>query len=442
MLGNIILLSLTLFFLLKKMEKGLLVIILISLFNDLFQVPLINIKTYQLIVLIYSPTAIAYWIRNAHPLKHKLYSLIIEYYYLIILGLIFGFLHPWQGDYDHLRSWSQLAEGRTIVQLIRLFSEISSIFVVFYWLQTKKITLSFMGKSMSIILVLMVIAAISDGLTNYLIRSLLFGEEARLILGRFMGLNGEPRAFGKMCSYGLLFLLVMKGELSNKVIKAGIVFSVIGIIISFSASTYVFTFIWFIILVFYRTIKLKGVSLIIIFSIFISMYYLVNNNNFISNITIGKLEKTFSNQKTLIEKVDMLEPDIFTRFEVFDRAALNFLYREPLYFIIGVGPNLISIPSSPYLTRSTYAIYGENIDSVPHSFIINLLSRSGLIGLFLWLVFFMQMYHCLRKKPPILKVFFVAIFISNFIVSSACFYLYLGVIVFLYSNSSKNKIYD
>jgi hypothetical protein len=429
MIGNILILVITMIFLIKKYQKGLFVIIVISLFNDLFEIPLIDIKYYQFIVLIYSPKIIMFWFKESGCFKRQILPIIIEYYYLIIIGVIFGFLFPWKGNYDHLRLWSQLSEGRTIVQLIRFFSDILLIILVFHWFRTKSISISFLVNSLSIILTISVIIAVIDGLTGYPIRQILFGEQTRLIEGRFIGLCGEPRGFGKICSFGLLLLLVMKNRNYYFFLKTGIIFSIVGIVISFSASTYILTVCWIIILLVYRVMKFNVVSFITFSIIIAGMFYLISNVDFFQKVTLTKIDKVIGGSGTAaIEKVGVFEPDIFTRFEVFDRAALNFLYREPLYFITGVGPNLISIPSSPYLTRATYAIYGENIDSVPHSFLINLISRSGIIGFSLWIIFFINIYGKLRKEKIILALF-VSVFISNLIVNTSIFYFYLGILL-------------
>jgi hypothetical protein len=168
--------------------------------------------------------------------------------------------------------------------------------------------------------------------------------------------------------------------------------------------------------------------------LFIS-FFLIKQNEFFQDNTFSKIEAvlrfTGGEQSTFYEeKVDSDEPDLFKRFEVFDRAALNFLYRHPFYWIVGTGPNLISIPASPYITETNKSIYGSTIDSVPHSFIINLISRSGVIGLFLWTVAFLkfrkQLLNCMKSQ----KVFFYGLIVSQLLVSSILFYFFLGIILF------------
>jgi hypothetical protein len=180
-------------------------------------------------------------------------------------------------------------------------------------------------------------------------------------------------------------------------------------------------------LLFYKTVKINtSLVFITIITIAIITTFYQNDEIFIVKI---KIEKVIKEKQEIEEKVYTDEPDFFSKFEVFDRAALNFVYKNPQFIIIGVGPNLISIPSSPYLTSFAYSIYGVNIDSVPHTFIINLLSRSGLIGLILWLMFFIKVSKMLKKKSLLLTSLLAATFVSNLIVQMSIFYFYIGIIL-------------
>ncbi len=131
--------------------------------------------------------------------------------------------------------------------------------------------------------------------------------------------------------------------------------------------------------------------------------------------------------------------NFFSHFEIFDRAALNFLYFNKDYIITGTGPNLISIPSSKYLTETNSKEYEDRIDSAPHSFIINLLARSGLIGLFLWLLFFFKLAKKTFQKSIGIFAFFMAIFIANMMVLTSYYLFALGIILYLV-NEKKTQI--
>ncbi len=160
--------------------------------------------------------------------------------------------------------------------------------------------------------------------------------------------------------------------------------------------------------------------------------------------TYKKIEVVLSGNIDALDddKVAENEPQIFTRFEVFDRAALNFLYNKPLYFLLGTGSNLISIPASPYLSSVAYSIYGDRIDSAPHTFFVNLISRSGLIGLIYWILFFFKLTFYNKKFTKKSTHFFIFLFIANFISFNIIFYVYLGLIFYMKYDYKNLKLYD
>ena len=133
------------------------------------------------------------------------------------------------------------------------------------------------------------------------------------------------------------------------------------------------------------------------------------------------------------------EPEVFTRFEVFDRAALNFFYNNPKHLILGTGPNLISIPSSEYLDRSGIVTFDGMIVGVPGFGIINLLSRSGLIGLFFYFFTYLKIQKILRKRKQILlSNVFQTVSVMFVFINSPWFYFTVGFIL-AQSENFKNK---
>ena len=295
--------------------------------------------------------------------------------------------------------------------------------------------MNFLFKVFSIIISITVIVSLVDYLADNKIKLFLFSDTARDIFSRFTGLNGEPRAFGKTCSLAALFLISFLPKFNKDKKILGIVLSFIGIVISFSASAYIATVIWVSVLVasilFINKKRIK--YLIVFFPIALFVVFYLNSNSFYMSETSKKMEKVVSivdsGNNFYFEKIDSKEPKILSHFEVFDRAALNFLYRNPFYGLIGTGPNLISIPASPYLTRAAFAIYGDRIDSTPHAFFVNILARSGIIGLFLWLLFCRRFTKSIDASNKDQKMFFVTLFIFNLVVSSNLFYFFIGVLL-------------
>lgn len=439
MLGSLLLLVFFLFFFIRNNIKGIAVVIIISLLNDMFIFSLgFSLPMHYLISLIYLPKVIFEYKLIPFKAKKLLAPIYVELLYLIILAVFFGFIFPWKSEFDYQRTWSQKAEGRAIIQVIKLISEISLVLLLVLWLNTKRLTVSYLLKVTAIVIISSVIFAFVDPFLG--LKNILFSE-LRDVEGRFTALNVEPRTFGRICSFVLLLLLPFKNLLKNKIIKIGIIFSSIGIVISLSASTYLMTLVWLIVyIIIMKKFKLFLIGIPLLFGIL----FFLNQNQFFREQTLKKIEiaSAQNNGFAAKEKVNEQEPDFFASFEVFDRAALNFLYNEPMYFITGTGPNLISIPSSPYLTASTYTIYENRIDSVPHTFIVNLISRSGLIGLFIWIVFFVKFKNSSKGINKEQQALFICTMIAYFIVATSFFLFIIAILTYNISINSKKKLND
>ncbi|WP_426091848.1 hypothetical protein [Flavobacterium sp. DSR3-2] len=436
MIGTFLLLILFFFFFLRDNTTGIVSIIIISLMNDMFELSLgFSLAVHYIIALVYIPKLLLDYKFISLKNRQLIRPLYIELFYLIFLAIFFGYIEPWESRYDYERSWSQKAEGRAIIQIFRLFAEFALMLILLLWLNKKRITIDYLLKAISLIMFFTLMMAFFDTALNGGLKQIFFSG-SRILGDRFTGFNGEPRAFGRMCSFVLLFLVTFRASNKNKLIKIGMWSSIIGLVISLSASAYLMTLVWgtvFIIITQRYKYLFFGIPLILF------LLFFLNQNEFFKESTLKKIENMVSNgggynQK---EKVNAQEPEIFSSFEIFDRAALNFLYDEPFFFIIGTGPNMISIPSSPYLTASSYAIYENRIDSVPHSFLVNLTARSGIIGLTLWFVFFRRFKNALKGFDKKLQALFICVMLSQFIVDTSMFLLIIAVLLFIAQKNEK-----
>lgn len=437
MIVPLLMLSLFLFFFTLGYTKAILPIIILSLTNDLLTLNIgFSLPVHYVISLLYIPKLLLYY-KIVNPRVTKILSpLFIEILYLIFLGIILGFLFPWRSDYDYLRSWSQMAGGKAIVQTVRLVAEFSLLLLIYFWLSTRQITLIYLLKVTAYVISFSVLLAIFDIYFNLGLKQFMFSE-ARDIGMRFTSLNGEPRSFGRVCSLVLLLLISFLRINKNYMVVIGIILSVIGVFLSFSASTYIMTIAW-ILLFILITGKFKYLFASIPFLVLL-IVYVIKNETF-NETTIVKIEQVLATNENIYykEKVAVNEPEIFGHFEVFDRAALNFLYTHPLFVLIGTGPNLISIPSSSYLTKYSYAIYGKTIDSTPHSFAINLIGRSGLIGLTLWLIFLFRFKIALNNSYKEMRALFVCLMVAEFIVVTSLFFLIAGTLLYITQKKNSN----
>ena len=439
MIGSLIVFLLFLVFYLTKFTKGIFVLVLFSLMNDLvvfsfgFSLPL-----HFIISLFYVPTILVNFSKISNKLNPILFPLYFEILYLIVLAIIFGYIHPWEDSQDLLRSWSQKAEGRAVVQTFRIIIEFFLVFLVVFWLKTNKITMNFVIKSIVYLIVLNLIVAFLDVNFNGVIKNFLFSE-SRFIVDRYTALNGEPRAFGRVCVLTFLTLLGLKTYIDNKrLVNIGLLVSILGLLLSLSASAILILVISVgIYFAFSGRIKFIILGIPMLFL----LYSLLNQNEFFRQNTLLKIEATLLEENEFAnEKVNSYEPNFFSHFEIFDRAALNFLYFNQDYIITGTGPNLISIPSSKFLTETNSKEYEDRIDSAPHSFIINLLARSGVIGVLLWILFFTKLAKRTFNISLDIFAFFISIFVANMMVLTSYYLFILAIILYLVSeNNLKNK---
>ena len=388
----------------------------------------ISLKIYEVILILYLPVLVKKLLLNK-----KLYRLIkhfvIEWKYLLLLTFVFGVLIPWEYK-DELRSLSQRAFLRSLIQIVRLFLAIFSMLIPIFWIKFKIISLKKLFKIISYVVILTFTITIIDFLSAHQIRGLIPG--ARLLEGRFSGLNGEPRLFGKVMVFANILLYFAYRQSKDKVLKVAFYLTFAGIFLSASASAAVSLLF---IVVPLRLIFLGFRKAFLIPVVFFIGLIIYTNGVLEGNGTVHKMELalgiTMREKNTELSTVN--EPALFTNFEVFDRAALNFLWNNPLYIFIGTGPNLISIPSSEYVDSYSRGIYGDVINSVPHSYFINVLSRSGLIGIYIIFLFFIRFNRKLKRLDlNKLRLILITAFIVNLTISSSLFFFVLGIIISIY----------
>ena len=431
MLGSYLLLFYLIIAIALKSKSHVVIIFFISITNDLFTIPFgVNLPFHNIISLYF----LIYFIINKFFNKDIFYKyginyLFLEQFYVIIITIIFGILIGWHTDYDYLREWNQKSELKSIVQIIKLIADISILFIFNHFIDKEKIKLKFLNKTITYIYFGMLIIGLIDILTHHSIKGFLFSSTFREnLFDRFTSLNGEPRAFAKVS----IFIFIYSILLMNNKNKFLTFLSILGIFISLSASG---IFVFILILIFYLIYRKKyllitSLTLLILLITFSINNLYFDNKQFSATITkmnfvLGTSELNMNENEDIIES----EPVIFKSFEIFDRAALNFLYSNPFYSITGVGSNLISLPASPYLTNAAKMVYGERIDSAPHSFFINLLSRSGLIGLSLWILFFIRSTISTYKISR--KYFYLNImnFTFIFLINNIFFFIFLSFII-------------
>ena len=438
MLGSYFLLFFTIIALFINNSKLLVLIIFISLLNDLFTIPFgFNLPIHNFISLLFIPKVI----RSFYLKKNKFYNygvnfLFIEQFYLIIITIFFGIIIGWHTEFDYMRDWNQKTEMKSIIQIFKLIADLSLFFLFIYLTENNLITLQHIDRLIKIVYISMILIGIFDLLTNHFFKNLLFSSTFReSLFDRFTSLNGEPRAFAKSS----VFVFIYSIYLFQKRNLTLVFLSIFGVLLSLSASGFL---ILILIVVIILIFKKHYLLLSLLFSFFILAFSLINNldseNQKIKSTLIKINFVLGTNQELFKENEDIIpnEPKLFKSFEIFDRAALNFLFINPIYFVTGVGSNLISLPASPYINSSSKSIYGDKIDSAPHSFIINLLARSGLIGILLWLFHFFKSSLTFNKISRKLLFLNITNLIFLFIINNPFYFITLAISI-NFQNSNK-----
>lgn len=421
---SIIIITLSILSLLRNKHKVNFFLVVLAIMNNNFTFNFIaNINVYQFISLLYLPITLKYYIENKKNISKTLSPFIWIFVLFLFVNFYFSMIEPWTDKYDYLRSWGQKPIGRSIISLTRLLLDINFIILILYWIKRKKILHNYIFSTINIVLIFTVTIAIFDFMLSKQLSELLFNHQLQNLNNRFTGFSLEPRYFGRVCSYTLMFLMVTYKVNPFKVKKFAIIFGIIGIILSFSASTLIITILWLSIWL----LKEKRFKYLIISSfIFIVLWLFVSDLDFFQSVTIDKISYVYKGNSEIFtsEVIVPNEPFLFRRFEIFDRAALNFLYANPRYIFTGVGLDLIQIPSSEYMT-AMYRLDHDIITAVPHTLLVNVLSSGGLIGLFLIILSYFKINKVLKYNY--LRNLNLLNYIMNFVVFTPFFFFFIGL---------------
>jgi len=307
---------------------------------------------------------------------------------MFLVGSYFVFITPWDDPYSSYRLPTQRLPLRTLVGLIR-FTEITlSFYCFFYLFRNKLIDIDFYIKTIFWFVLITITVGLFDFLvTKGAIREFLM--PSHYALSRFTGLVFEPRGVGQLLALSM-FSFIALGHNINKYKTMSIIGSILcllGIAFSFSSTAIIYpalTLLFFFLLGYANWKFIVGTLVFYVIALFI----LLNNQQFVDHQTRRLTEVGLEMEIAKIHGV----PDFVNRFEVFDRTALAFLYFNPQYAILGVGPNTINIPSGKYLSPLDIEVYKGHIDTSPVNFFLTIISRSGLVGLSFILIGIARVY--------------------------------------------------
>jgi len=375
-----------------KQYKALFVFGLLSYFTDFF---FIYFGTFRF----WAAGYIALWLMVS---KRKVFVfdkaiigrlLWFEWFIMLFVGSYFVFIEPWSDPYEKYRLVTQQLPMRTFVGMIRFAEVIFSFYFFYYIFKKKYVDLDYFVRATFYIGLVTFIV----GLVDYLFLKgsirLLF-IPGHYALTRFTGMMGEPRGVGQIMGLSI-FLFISLGFRNprlNRYSVIGMIISFISIGLSFSSTAIAYTSVVLLAFILLGRLKIKYVFLII-FIYFISFFVLIKNDKFVEHQNSRIMEVGLEMTISQIPGV----PPIINRFEVFDRTALAFLYFHPNNIWLGVGPNTITVPASEYLSDLDRDIYEGQINTTPFNGIITIGSRSGIVGLVLHLIGFMNIFYLIYR---------------------------------------------
>ena len=434
-------------FVAQKNYKNQLFLILLSLIGNMFFFDFngTRILLSHVLVIITFPF---YKSSNFSFLNKLIRGIRLEYLILFCLGLLYGFLLPWE-DESSLRSWSQQAGGRTIVALIRILIEILVIYYIYFIFKTGKVSEFYLIKIISILIISLSFFSFIDFAFNHQIWKFMFLNSSYFpaLENRFLGWSHEPRSFGRLMLVPWFIILIYKNNgFYIRHSNLALILGFICVVSSLSFSTYLIFLLGLIILATFKfrlnSLARSILSSIIFIIIISSAYFIINKTDYFQSGLVSRYQ-LLTEGKADFQMYN--EPYIFTSFEVFDRAALNFFYNNTNHIFLGTGPNLIGIPSSIYLDESASISFNDTLIGIPGIGLINHISRAGIIGLLLYLLSFFKILNYLKKSGnKNIKEVFTVTSILYLVVSNPWIYLIIGFVLaqselILNKNIFKNK---
>jgi hypothetical protein len=356
----------------------------------------------------------------------------LELFIIVGVGIIF-LIFPWDDPAEAYRTSTQRLPLRTLIGIIRTLEMYMLVFYFYFVIRRYDIKLNTIIQAIVVTLCInLVIGYIDHIYTGGIIRTIIRPEHSAL--ERFTGLQGEPRSIAQVsiscCLFLVPFLKVSAGQ-NKKIILIGILSSIIMIALSFSTSGIGYLCICVLIYFIVGRVRVKYILLSILGMTFFGLL-LLTSQEFVERQSMKIARLNLEEEENLIEEV----PNFINLFESFDQSALSFYYFNPQYTILGVGPNTMSIPSSKYMSIIALKSFEGAQNNSPVNGVVYILSRSGLVGLMLYIVSFWLLLKRLRKKH---KVYFEILLISiayYCMYRSNTFFCILGIVMALYKSDA------
>lgn len=322
-------------------------------------------------------------------------AVVVGYVYLILTGVVFGFLSPWS-DGGLIRAFNQIAPGRTVIYLGRTAADISISFFIARQVIKRKCTdevvrFLLFGTSIAALGGILEFASAAD-LYNIITGLSPFQDEFRV-----RGFNYEPRGLGLMVVYGFTLAILIWSRRRTWTISGLAVLHAAALFMTSSTSALValgagvFGFNLF------DKRARKATAGVLLLSTLFCGCLAVSGNSYIAYFI------EHSRLRLSGERSDMPSPNLIqnlaNRMEIFDGPALLFLASNPSYLLSGTGPGLVHLPATAYVSQNALSAWtiDTGINSIPTMGLLLEVSNMGVIGLLLWLIICVSSFHAFSR---------------------------------------------
>ncbi len=321
--------------------------------------------------------SLPFWIRDIRTaLTLSTVRILAAYwFYLLALGVLFGYIFPWQ-DFSGQRPWTQQASGRALISLSRHAVDYLTVAAATIQLTDRKNIHWAVGGLAFGLISNTGVAAYDFVAGGRVAQAMVLVPLPDIV--RQGGLNFEPRALARFGVIATSVCYFFAPRALSRLAFLSLGALAIGLAQSFSAvaaagAGTVAAAVWSVA----QGRMSKAAGWLTATAALAAIIFATGGG-----VLPESIQFRIDSARDLTDR-EFSESRLTASLEVFDRAALRFLSAEPIFAIIGTGPDLVSLPASDYIASGVADIYGSRIDSVPHSGIISTVANAGVLGLIL-----------------------------------------------------------
>jgi hypothetical protein len=367
----------------------------VHLFDTILIMNLAAIRLAGLVLLPYALLTIGWWSRITAAK-----AWLLNFAYLIVLGIVFGFLWPW-ADITGNRPFTFTAQGRTIVYLVRSLADLS--LTVFVAQQVRKPgAILYLSRAMVVGAATTAAAGIAYYVTRVDFYYAITGILRDYSVDRPRGFSYEPRGLALACVYGAIILLIGQDRIFRRwLVLLCVILGAFVLAYSASALAVLAALLAFSWLYFSWKVRWSIVVAAAIIAILIALAAYFTPDEY-ERASLALRQRWELSLRTPEDPRNMGET-IGYHLDIFDASAFLFLWRHPVYAITGTGPGLITLPASYHVPPGLYSILWppeKGINSPPSHGLLLEVANSGIIGLTLWVIQVVACWKSLKLMAP------------------------------------------